>query len=225
MTVHALFPISVSNRQFSTERVTSALSRLPKRVNQITFLIADWLQLYNRARDRSSFDDIGSVIRDYNDRNNDFVNRQRWISNFLESYPNILSASTKIIGMEHCFDALYANTFRNINILRSVDEEFSRDVSDAAQLFLGNSRKKDNKAAISLSEQYILEEIALNIRLRVKELIDEEYYMGKFHLPMLKVYAGEYSASVQDLLGGEIQHQMQFKFYSLENSEWKLCSE
>jgi|GEM_PF-5599539 len=217
MSTHALFPISVSNRLFSTNNVIDALSKLPSRVTQVTFLITEWLQLYNRANNCHSSSNLGSIIRDYNERNTDFVNRQRWITKFLEAYPDVLKASPKIFGMEHYFDALYANTFRNINILRYVDDQFDRDVSRAARLFISKPNRRTNKVAISLSEQYILEEIALNIRIRVKEMLEEEYYLGSFHLPMLKIYANCYSADVRDLLGGEVQQQLDFKFYSMKN--------
>lgn len=217
MSVHALFPISVSNRLFTTTNVTVALSRLPTKVSQITFLIADWLQLYNRAANCSESMALGDVIRDYKDRNRDLINRQRWISNFLDASPDILSASPKIVGMEQYFDSLYAHTFRNVNILRSVDSHFRQDVTEAAKLFLTNSSRVANGVSLNLSEQYILEEIALNIRLRVKEGLEEEYYLGNYHVPMLKVYANSYSASVQDLLGGEVQHRMAFSFYSMAN--------
>ena len=217
MGVHALFPISVSNRLFTTSNVTAALSKLPSRITHVTFLIADWLQLYNRASNCNELTKLGDVIRDYKDRNKDLVNRQQWIANFLEASPEILSASPKIVGMEHYFDSLYAHTFRNINILRSVDSEFRKDVTEAAKLFLGNAPQVTKGVAIDLSEQYILEEIALNIRLRVKEELEEEYYLGTYHLPMLKVYANCYSASVFDLLGGEVQHSMKFQFYAMMN--------
>jgi len=215
MSVHALFPISVSNRLFTTANVTIALSRLPANVSQITFLIADWLQLYNRAANCGESMALGDVIRDYKDRNRDLINRQRWISNFLEASPDILSASPKIVGMEQYFDSLYAHTFRNVNILRSIDPNFREDVTEAAKLFISKSTRAASKVSLSLSEQYILEEIALNIRLRVKEGLEEEYYLGNYHSPVLKVYANQYSASVQDLLGGEVQHRMEFSFYSM----------
>lgn len=217
MNVHALFPISVSNRLFTTSNVTAALSKLPSRVSHVTFLIADWLQLYNRATNCGESMALGDVIRDYKDRNKDLINRQRWIANFLEASPDILSASPKIVGMEQYFDPLYAHTFRNINILRSVDAQFRQDVTDAASLFLGSSSRAANSVSLNLSEQYILEEIALNIRLRVKEGLEEEYYLGNYHIPMLKVYANCYSASVFDLLGGEVQHPTKFLFYSMLN--------
>lgn len=221
MGTHALLPISVSNRIFSSDNIRNALLKLPDRVTEITFLIADWLQLYNRANNCNESVGLGAVIRDYTERNNDFINRQRWISNFLETYPETMRASVKIVGMDHFFDAAYANTFRNINILNSVDSEFRNDVKDAAQRFLSSSNKKKGKISQSLSEQYILEEIALNIRIRVKELIEEEYYLGKYHLPMLKIYKNCYTASPHDLLGGEILKTLDYKFFSLRSLESK----
>lgn len=217
MGTHALFPISVSNRLFSTDNIKNALKLIPSSTTELTFLIADWLQLYNRANNCSESIGLGEVIRDYRERNTDLINRQRWISNFLESYPGALSATVKIVGMEHYFDAAYANVFRNINILHSVDDRFKSDVREAASLFLRRSNKKNNNIALSLSEQYILEEIALNIRIRVKEMVEAEYYLGKYHLPMLKVYKNCYSASPVDLLGGEIQQELAYKFYSLSD--------
>lgn len=216
MGVHALFPISVSNRVFSTENIREALSAMPDRVTEVTFLIADWLQLYNRASNCNESVGLGAIIRDYSDRNKDLVNRQRWIAKFLDTYPDTISASVKVVGMDHYFDGAYANTFRNVNILFSVDMGFRNDVISAAQRFLENSnRKRKSHLAASLSEQYILEEIALNIRIRVKELVEEEYYLGDYHKPMLKVYRNCYSANPLDLLGGEVQQERNYRFFSL----------
>lgn len=225
MGTHALFPISVSNRMFSTGNIRNALLKLPDRVTEVTFLIADWLQLYNRANGCNESFGLGAVIRDYSERNKDLINRQRWLTNFLETYPDTIQASVKIVGMDHYFDASYANAFRNVNILNSVDDDFKKDVKEAAQRFLSSSNKKKNKIALSLSEQYILEEIALNVRIRVKEIVEEEYYLGRYHLPMLKVYNNCYSANPHDLLGGEIQKNLDYRFYSLNNPEsesWSL---
>lgn len=224
MSSYALFPISVANRQFSTDNVQKVLSKLPNRITHLTFLIADWLQLYNKVKNCSDTESLGKVIRDYNERNRELENRHRWLEKILESSTNLLMASHEIVGMEHYFDGLYANTFRNINILHSIDEKFSRDINKAALLFLSKGNMRSNKIAIKLSEQYILEEIALNIRIRVKENLDEEYYLGLYHVPMLRIYANCYSASVQDLLGKAIPHKTDFKFYSikdLDNCSWE----
>ncbi len=217
MPTSALFPISVSNRLFSTANIKRALGLMPTTITDVTFLIADWLQLYNRAINCNETLGLGEVIRDYRERNNDLMNRQRWISNFLDSYPDVLDAKIKIVGMEHYFDASYANVFRNINILYSVDEHFKNDIRSAANVYLCKRKNLGKTIALSLSEQYILEEIALNIRIRVKEMIEEEYYLGKYHFPMLKVYKNCYSATPEDLLGGEISHGMSYKFFSLSD--------
>jgi hypothetical protein len=44
----ALFPISVDSKRFSTEETINALNNIEP-VDEIIFLIADGLQLYNKA--------------------------------------------------------------------------------------------------------------------------------------------------------------------------------
>jgi hypothetical protein len=220
-----LFPISVGNRSFSTKNIKVALEKMPSDISDITFLIADWLQLYNRVRDSSGAEKLGSIIRDYQTRNEGFINRQNWLANFLGEYPEILSAKHRIVGMESCFDALYAHTFRNVSLLYLTDSHFASDVHSSAASHFRANKKLSSSIAVKLSEQYILEEIALNIRLRVHDNIQEEYYMGGFHEPLVKLYESCYSASAWELYGGAKDKECNFMFFNFIpdlSSQWEV---
>jgi len=217
MNMNVLFPISIANRTFSTENVRQGLANLPPYVSKVTFLVADWLQLYNKVNNCSQTATLGSIIRDYNKRNKDLEYRHKWLEKLLESSHNLTIPSYEIFGMEHYFDAAYANVFRNINILKSVDKRFSRDITNAANLFFSTGNKVKNDVALKLSEQYILEEIALNIRIRVIENIHEEYYFGSYPLPMIKIYTNSYLANAKELTGNDVLTNTPFKFFSIKD--------
>ena len=165
------------------------------------------------------------IIRDYNKRNKDKENRYKWVSNLLASHKDALKAHYEISVMEDYFDIAYANTLRNVNILMSTDSGFRRDIRNAAELFILKKHEQPSEILVSLSEKYILEEIAVNIRIRIKETMEEEYYLGKYHTPILKLYGNLYSANASDLFGCEALRVSDYKFYELDTTKSGTWSE
>ncbi len=64
----ALIPISVDNPGFSTSLMVSALSALNEKYDELVFLIADDLQLYNKVTNVKSGADLSAVLKTFKEK-------------------------------------------------------------------------------------------------------------------------------------------------------------
>jgi hypothetical protein len=210
-----LLPISVDSTAFSSIDYAAAIDALPVTPNRALFLVADRLQIYNKAAD--STDRIGSLIARFAASQRYLIERRKWLAR-IRGRSTFLSTcqEVRVEGIAEFADAECFKVLRNVRILFELDQSFHHAVSETAELFASRTQgtKSEFGRRHALSIAHTLEEIALNIRIRVHEGVSDEFYPGDYPLPLLKLYQGAYDASVFEL--AEITPKgVPFAFYSL----------
>jgi len=230
-TVHSggrmLFPISVGNRRFSFDRVRSALRPLLSgQYSECVFLIADQLHLYNKVRHVASGQELGKALNQFRTRNRELETRKAWLRNLEESFRREGdSKSWTIISSNDVSDVNYAHVHRRLLAAFSAVRSFRDEIQSTARTFLSNRFGDEvNETWCRLSEYYLIEELALNVRVRIWNDIRDEYYLGDFHSPLLRLYGGAYGFTVGDLTGKEV-NGLDFRFHHLEAepAQWEVA--
>jgi hypothetical protein len=130
--------------------------------------------------------------------------------------------------MDEISDQLCFSILRNVNILYDVNDHFRSDIDE--QVYAELDKRKsyvDFQRTVRLSIHYLLEEIAANIRMKVAEKIEDEYYLGDQMRILPKLYRGDYGVRVHDL-AGVAPLAMHFRFFNwhereaLPFGEWEL---
>lgn len=194
--LRALVPISVDSPHFRTAIVVPALKAIAREHDEVFFLIADRLQVYNKARELAKGDlaifleRFDRLSRDY------FEQRVAWLERLRRSLrrEGVRCENWRIIGIQHVTDASFYSIFRNVFLATQTIVSLARDVREAMGERIGPGEK--NGAALRLCEAYLIEEIAINIRLRVYEEIQSEFYLGETIAPLLGLYEGVYGIDV-----------------------------
>lgn len=219
----ALIPISVDNPAFSTRTMVAALSAIPARYEEYIFFIADDLQLYNKAVTVQEGSELVNVLKTFNERAAYFTEKTNWLTNVRNKLNNDIANSTWTFSNIATYsDERLHDILRNVFILYSTVPKFSRDVEEAARNYVTRTEKSYSSKEVELSTFYILEEIAVNLRIRVEGHIDEEYYLFNYPKPMIDVYAGCYGISPFTLVGlrDEDEEFAFYRFVSERDSYW-----
>jgi hypothetical protein len=196
----ALFPISLSNQAFGTEAVLPMLQHLLSRHDEVIFLIADQLQVYNKALRLQDGVPLKEIVSNFGDQT--YLNqRNRWVSRLLQKMPDRLEdLRWRVLGVDNIADNRCFSIFRNVMLAYYGVKEFRSDIQAAAKL---HAMARGDRFPLLhrelLSTGYLLEEIALSIRIHVLEEIDYEYYLGDQSLPIIKLYSEKYEFSPFDL--------------------------
>lgn len=214
----ALFPISLSNQRFSTALVVPAIDSLVDKYDEVLFLIADRLQVYNRAigfsdnlHTRSKFEGFRKMVR----LTGTFEERRRWLDKVkIQLGERAIAIKWRIESIDAIADAKAFEILRNIDILFGVDRKFRLDVQESANDFALRHPEHLRSVASLLSTRYILEELALSIRMRVQRRYTDEYYIGSTLLPALRLYSGKYVATPWELAGLQ-PTKADFRFFEL----------
>jgi hypothetical protein len=195
-----LIPISVSNPRFTTAVLERVLSTFSQGFGDITFLIADKLYLYNKVRDVDGGFELAAALNDYRARNSESEDRFRWLEKLEQRHLRPLGIKSQILTIDDLSDVHLVTILRNVVLAYHTIPEFQRDVQEAAENFYaGHGELTPTRKQLRLSASYVLEEIGLNIRVRVLGGIEYEYYGGEYVKPLLNVYAGKYGISVEEL--------------------------
>lgn len=214
-----LFPISVSTEAFSSETVVGSLQAFKWKPQEVYFLVADELQLYNWiASDSAS--KIGPTLRRFYEGNRYTIERAKWVEKLKRQVGFLQTAHTVgCFGTTHFVDKEYVRIHRNICILFEMDDLFRRDIQQSALSFVASRGQVAplSEKARRLSVAYALEEIAVNLRVRVSAGIEAECYQGKFLKSLVKLYYGLYDVNVWDLCSCK-PSKVLFSFFSIANS-------
>lgn len=216
----ALFPISLSNQAFSTARILPLLQDLSLRYSRILFLVADRLQIYNRALNAEWDADLRHLIRQFDDDQGYLEQRRTWIERLAQMLPRPLEEDRwQVIGVEDVADADCFRIFRNVMLLYYAHAEFRDDIDRLAE---DHAQARNEKYALEkrilLSKGYILEEIAISIRIHVCDGVADEYYVSGQAEPILRLYASEYGVTVADLAQRDPRTSSRFFRYDESNS-------
>jgi hypothetical protein len=209
----ALIPISVDNPGFTSELMESALRALPRQYDKLVFLIADDLQLYNKVALARTGAQLSQALALFDRKNVSFTEKQRWLENLREELSSEAKhAEWNVVNISCFADSAFHKIVRNVAILNETVTQFRTDVSEAAREYCSRTKKDFFDIDVRLSQEYILEEIATNLRIRVVEGIQDEFYAFRYLQPLLKLYAGHYGISVFSLCGLP-ESDTSFEFY------------
>lgn len=210
----ALIPISVDSKRFSTNEVIFALNSISTKHKKIVFLIADGLQLYNKATQVEGGKKIKNIIETFNLRNNYHNERVKWLLQIKSKlFPTISEMSWDFKDMYSISDSEFHKIYRNVVVSYLTIKDFSEDIKLTAVAHCLKVSKNYSELDLNLSIEYILEEIAANLRIRVLGKITTEYYLGELPLPLINLYQNKYEVDVFTLCGKEINHHAKFEFY------------
>ena len=205
----AFFCISPGNKEFSTKNVLGPIRSVVSENSYIVFLIADALRVYNKADTCSVDVSIGDLIDRFRFKDNTFSDRRRWLFKIMDEIID-MDIEYTILGMNDICDNTFFKIYRRLVISSHIDSSFSYDMKEAIERF--NSYDQSS----NMSWHYIMEEICANIRLRPYRRLNNEYYIGKYHKPLIDIYSGKYSFGISDV--ADAPHKMKYSFYSLSAS-------
>lgn len=218
----ALFPISLNNQIFSTERVINAINNITTNYDSMTFIIADQLQLYNKALKIDKNNTLGMILGDFSEKTNYYEERKKWIDRLKVKVNDSVCKEWDIISVNDIADNKTYNILRNILLAYYSVDDFKNDIKHYASEFAHKKNTNYNfDKAMSLARGYLLEEFALSIRLKVINEIVDEFYLGEQAFPLTNLYSGKYNFSVYDI--AEVSDKkLWFKFYKYDelNSVW-----
>lgn len=143
--------------------------------------------------------------------------RRTWLERLRKNVKgNVRCEQWTILGVDDVADAACFRILRNVILAFQTVPAFRDDVIDAARRHLV---RRDDSSLVSeqLSVHYILEEIALSLRLHVLGDIEAEFYVGEHLLPVLKLYSGSYGLDVHGLAEADAPAVVRtFEFFDLQ---------
>ncbi|GJM09857.1 MAG: hypothetical protein DHS20C11_21330 [Lysobacteraceae bacterium] len=216
----ALFPISVSNQRYSTDNVVRALLSLSREYDLIVFLVADRLQMYNKAT-RAGKVGLFGVLQEFADKRTDYLEqRKRWLEKIRDRLGDDVDFEVSMKGIDHFADERAFRILRNLVLLYAADKRFRRDVRKAALDFCSRYEQREMAdLGFRLSQGYILEEIAISLRIHIVGGIPDEYYLGQQWGVVLRVYQGEYDVDATVLADSKRSSGEPVNFYSPDHPE------
>lgn len=223
----ALFPISLNNNFFNTDNVIEAYQAISLKYKSITFIIADQLQLYNKALQVSNEYSISDVLRDFREKTKYFEERKKWLEKLKDKLNNDIPLDWDIKSIDDVAnDYTIFTIYRNILIAFYSDTIFANDIKHIAFNYANQKNSKyDFDRAQNLSVGYLLEEIAISIKLKVINEIFDEFYIGNYASPILKLFNNKYSFNVFDI-AGKIKPRdftgFNFYKYYFDNKQWQI---
>ncbi|MBS1643212.1 MAG: hypothetical protein JSR11_12120 [Bacteroidetes bacterium] len=214
-----LFPISVDSRRFGTEETVSALNNIQSNCDEMIFLIADGLQVYNKASQIDDGKPLTNIIRNFNLKNDYYSEREKWLMQTIKPQceTHISEVSWTVKNVFSISDNIFHNIYRNVIIAYLAIDDFRNDIVKTAKKHRSKFSQSVTDFALDLSISYIIEEIALNLRMRVIEKIKSEYYLGDLPSPLTNLYLGRYEIDVFTLAGVEFS-SFKFDFFHSPNT-------
>ena len=216
----ALIGISLDNASYSSSQMREALlSGSLNQFDKIYFLVADTLQIYNQIS-RITNDPDRLASQNWSLPKNQYLKERRlWLSKLQQRLPNWPEKQTwSVVGVNEVTDRRTFQIYRSVRILYTLDSKFREDVLHYAERYadkLPDSAFYEERK--NLSAEYILEEIAINIRLRVGHCIAQEFYLGKTFPLFLNIYGGKYLKNHLSLFGSNLQNKQRKTSYSFNS--------
>jgi hypothetical protein len=223
----ALFGISVDSQSFGTEAVAAALASFVKDFDEVVFLIADRLHLYNRAADVTDAEGYCNLLRAFEKRvagrESYKAERERWLDRVRSHVEGALDTKWSVVGIDDVADPAYCAIFRNLIVAFNTIVDFRQDVRDCASAHVFKHQTAPTESSLRLSEAYVIEDIALSLRIHVLDRVEAEFYIADYLKPLLRLYDGTYGISVTTIAGSR-ERPPTYRFYSLSHSgsaDWR----
>lgn len=218
-----LLPISIGSSFFRSATYGEALFGVPGQFEERVFFVADRLQIYNRGVSANAR--VGEIIEKFYRGNDYLAERSSWLTRLSKTSRLAWIRKASVIGIDAISDLSFVRIHRNVNLLYACDAVFQDDIDAWANTYL---RTLDvptgfsGEAKTRLSVEFVLEEVSYNLRLRVLEQFDAEFYPGRYPGALLRLYRGNhYSATVAELTGEQVSSRA-FEFFSLSGQGPRL---
>jgi len=197
----ALIPISLGNDRFSSANLIPALEAIGQPYDELTFIIANNIQVYNRVRRIHDANRLASTLTEFENGKALFEERRQWLVKVKEKVSHsIASANWRILSFDDLVECGVYQVFRNVLVTYAAIDLFRAGIDAAAVAYLGGKGGgASDERDIRLSKAYILEEVAASITLHVVCDIQNEYYLGTHLALILELYAGRYGIDVFSL--------------------------
>jgi hypothetical protein len=209
-----LIPISVDSKLFRTASFVPLLEAIPQGYDSVLFFVADFLQLYNKVDQVNSGRELADVINAFRADQNFLAQRRTWIMKIRKNSEfDLARLPWRVIGASEIEDRMFSDIWRAILIMYECVLPFRDDVDEAAMKWVSANSKARVELSRRLAKMFLLEEIAMNVRLRVIERVEDEYYAGVMPQPFLKLYRGDYGVRVADIAGVDTSG-IGFRFFS-----------
>ena len=210
----ALIPISLDSKLFRTSVMAPALVAIGGNFSNFLFLIADSLQIYNKLWSTQHYV-LGNAFENFERlRKSYLAERVKWIDRLCKNMKGAHPRQWMVRSSYEFMDAAFWRVYQRILILYCMSKEMRKDVERVA---IDHTRKqkllKASAGSIRLSEAYLLEELALSVRVRVFEKIGSEFYLGQYPKPLLHLYDSRYGIDV-GALAGRKTGGLEFYFFS-----------
>lgn len=199
--------------------------------DEIVFVVADYLQIYNKIMQSPDPSTLPSVLKGFRERQQHIRQRRRWLERLRQRLNPMAHENCPrwtVLSVEDVTDCRCFRIFRNVMLAYYAIDDFREDVAADAHRH-ASSRRGDFPLHIGerLSTGYLLEELALSVRIRVVGKIWDEYYDGPQAAFIIKTYAGAYPVSVFDLAEEEPNSSNIFRFFGpvgpTSNLVWDEC--
>lgn len=220
----AFFPISVSAQLFSSARLIEALSDLPADYTEILFFVADRLQMYNDAFNPEKTEH--RVYQYWAKKPSEiFLDRKKWIQRIVQRL-SIDQSRIQVVSIDDVADGEAFRIFRGLCVFHSLNHAFAEDVD--AEVHRAVARKPgwtNYESARRLSRIYVLEELALNLRLRARWNVTDEFYLGPQMVILPELFHGRHAWYLENVgLCDAIDVSGARFFYWAEEGSWKRWS-
>jgi hypothetical protein len=221
----AFLGISIAGQHLASRPFIHAFRALRARFDELTFVIFDRLHIYNRAARRPA-DGLAQLLTDIRQGPSYAEDRRRWIARITPRVPLLRNSGViRIFNVDQVADRRCYMALRNLFLLYECDAAFRAGIGDWVNQYLARAAPAvtPSRLASTFSTAYVLEEIAINLRLRVLRRIESEYYPGVFPEPLVGLYRSRYSATVYDIL--EVRqtaaHFRFFEYGGRATEEWR----
>lgn len=244
----ALFVVSLDIAHAPVTETVSKLQKILAIHDKVLLFLADQMQVYNLAatvRDGKKLDDILTEFDGKSSVSRRLVSWAQKVAYEMSlgiSGAKVDASRIQILTVNDISDGQFAKIFRRVITAYHTLSAFQQDVHDAATHHVTHKMDRYPNAVgsfgsggiedypkerydleVSLSKAYILEAVALNMRLRLILDLESEYSVKGYLKPLVRLYSGGYAVKVHSLAGvPDVGKAFKFfEWYRHIQEEWR----
>jgi hypothetical protein len=196
------------------------LEQIKDAYDQFVFIIADRLQMNNEMYNREKSQ--RQIYRYWaKEPTEAYTQRSNWITRVNKKL-KINRNRYEILSMDDIADKETFLILKKVYLLYSLDDKFRSTITNEARMTVARrSGCLNYDIALEMSRVYLLEEIALNIRVRAKLYLMDEYYLGPQQAILPQLFSGKFSWFFAEAkLAPNYPHLRARFFYWGEEGRW-----
>jgi hypothetical protein len=193
----AFVGVSLDNRAFKRSWFRWAISSLLARHGRVLFLLADdlmrWTRTANAETGEVSFVAIDAIVSARSTTSRSFIQSE------VQRLPSADRGRILIKGWQDFSDRSFVALWRNLRIAYAANDGFKTCVDHTAALHVRD--EATGGLTRVLNAEYVLDEMAMCLRVTELAGFHYEYYPGPQIEPLEKLYAGAFSAGGLSVAG------------------------